>query len=187
MSTPVTRPPKFTHLETILYEIYMLRFALDRLNRASWEKKADSWSCLETYLLHYRNLIEFLGKQPQQIKTINGVTDLNVNTIWGLAGVPAPPNLAKINSDGAALLTKYEYGERISAYLAHCTDVRTDGKDWKVAEMQADIELLLGQIEPALGPCPAELITSTPSIKVSVVNNASTMSGTTPSNPNPRT
>ena len=57
-----SRPAKLNHADTILYEIYMLRFSAGRLIREHWEESQDAWVYLETFLLHYRNLIEFLGK-----------------------------------------------------------------------------------------------------------------------------
>ena len=41
----------------------MLRFAAKRLVRERWEEPQDAWVYLEDFLVHYRNLIEFLGKQ----------------------------------------------------------------------------------------------------------------------------
>jgi hypothetical protein len=54
----VARPDKLSHLETILYEIDMLRYAAFRLRSA---KGWDEWVFLESFLLHFRNLIEFFG------------------------------------------------------------------------------------------------------------------------------
>ena len=58
----IARPSTFTNAQTILYEIDMVRFAAGNFgNPDGW----GSWSNLECFLLHFRNLIEFFGKQPR--------------------------------------------------------------------------------------------------------------------------
>src|ERR1700691_322997 len=63
MPIAYSRPPKLNDADTVLYEIYMLRFAAKRLVRERGEEPQDAWVYLEAFLVHYRNLIEFLGKQ----------------------------------------------------------------------------------------------------------------------------
>jgi hypothetical protein len=98
-------PPELNDADTVLYEIYMLRFAAKRLVRERWEEPQDAWVYLEDFLVHYRNLIEFLGKQ-NNIRD----TDLHVTTIWAKLGVPPPAGLARIHADGAKLWAEYEEG-----------------------------------------------------------------------------
>jgi hypothetical protein len=62
MSVAFSRADKLTDGDTILYEIDMVRFAASRLLRGKWESEKDQWACLESFLVHYRNLIEFLWK-----------------------------------------------------------------------------------------------------------------------------
>jgi len=52
----------------------MLHFAVQRLSEQKLTER-DAWVYLEAFLLHYRNLIEFLGKQNPS------ATDLHVTTI----------------------------------------------------------------------------------------------------------
>jgi hypothetical protein len=143
------RREKLNHADTILYEIDMLRFSAGRLREANWREARDAWVYLESFLTHYRNLIEFLGK-PKFSKT-----DLHVMTIWDLTKLVPPTTLTEIHVKGMVLLNRYEPadaqgGGRISQYLQHCTTKRIDDKAWPVAQMVEEIESLLGEIEPCL-------------------------------------
>lgn len=87
-------PARLNHADKILYEIYMLRFTAQRLlehhQQANWRDRKDAWVYLEAFLLHYRNLIEFLGKPSEKTKTRKTRSDtLNVKTIWKLKGCSA--------------------------------------------------------------------------------------------------
>src|SRR5215469_13114318 len=141
-----SRPKKLNHADTVLYEIYMLRFAADRLKGEQWDDQKDAWVYLEAFLLHYRNLIEFLGK-TENIRR----TDLHVTRIWKLFKATPPEDASRIHREGAKLWAKYEKVEyRISRYLQHCTTRRTDAKNWRIDEMSDDIEPLLAPVEVAL-------------------------------------
>ncbi len=63
----VSRIDKLDHYQTVLYEIDMLRFAHGRM-LPLWEgaKEGDVWVYLESFLVHYRNLIDFFGKKPSR-------------------------------------------------------------------------------------------------------------------------
>jgi hypothetical protein len=146
----LSRPKKLDHVDTIHYEIDMLRFAASKLALETLTER-DAWVYLEAFLLHYRNLIEFFGKDNASS------TDLHVTNIWQIEGLPVPTNVNQIHQNGQALWAKYEPsdaqgGGRISQYLQHCTIKRIDAKDWEVSAMMNDIEPLLTQIEPHLGP-----------------------------------
>jgi hypothetical protein len=150
MSLIYSRRDKLNHVDTILYEIDMLRFAAGRLVEGKWREPRDAWVYLEAFLIHYRNLIEFLGKpNPRD-------TDLHVTTIWQLVNLAPPARLDKIHADGAKLLNEYEPsdkqgGGRISQYLQHCTTKRIDFKEWRIDTMSKQIEPLLWQVEQCLG------------------------------------
>ena len=147
MPTACSRPPKLNHADTVLYEIDMLRFAAKRLARERWEEPQDAWVYLEDFLVHYRNLIEFLGKPKKKIRD----TDLHLTTIWEKLGVPPPPDIAKTHDEGGKLWKQYEeIGDSISRYLQHCTTKRTEAKNWRVDEMNGKIEPLLTKIVPVL-------------------------------------
>jgi hypothetical protein len=130
-----------------LYEIDMVRFAGSRLLRGKWESEKDQWARLESFLVHYRNLIEFLGKDEGEIRA----GDLHVSNIWKILGVQVPPDFPRIRVEGAKLWTKYErVNDRISRYLQHCTTQRTQVKSWEVGTMNRELESVLPEVEKAL-------------------------------------
>jgi hypothetical protein len=151
MPNTFSRPDKLSDAETILYEIYMIRFAAKELTNGKLQDERITWILLENFLLHYRNLIEFLGKEPHYVQD----TDLHVSNLWARIQAPTPPQLANIHAEGEKLCAKYERADdRISRYLAHCTTQRTRTKEWEVGTMYRDLEPLLAQIEAALPPRP---------------------------------
>jgi hypothetical protein len=145
----LSRPKKLGHIDTVHYEIDMLRYAFKQLAEQKLTER-DAWVYLEAFLLHYRNLIEFLGKgNPSQ-------TDLHVTNIWQLAKLAEPAKLNELHADGKVLWARYEPkddqgGGRISQYLQHCTSKRIDAKDWEVATMMNEVEPLLRDLEKYLG------------------------------------
>jgi hypothetical protein len=151
MPVVLSRPEKLDHVDTVRYEIDMVRFAAQRLNEKTLTER-DAWVYLEAFLLHYRNLIDFLGSENPRS------TDLHVTNIWQLANL-TPPSTATLNelyAKGRALRARYEPtdaqgGGRISQYLQHCTTKRTDAKDWAVTAMVEEIEPLLTEVEEHLG------------------------------------
>jgi hypothetical protein len=144
-----SRPDKLSDFDTVVYEIDMLRFAAARLQESNWQDPRDAWVYLEAFLVHYRNLIEFLGKgNPSD-------TDLHVTTIWKLAHAAAPDHVDEIHKKGKQLWAHYEPkgvdgGGRISQYLHHCTTKRVDSKNWRIDEMIEHIEPLLRSVEQHL-------------------------------------
>jgi hypothetical protein len=145
-----SRPDKLDHADTIRYEIDMLRYSIQRLAEGELTQR-DAWVYLESFLLHYRNLIDFLGNERPR------PGDLHVTNIWTLMNLSAPTNLNDIYDNGKKLRTKYEPsdaqgGGRISQYLQHCTEKRIDFKNWEVSTMYNEIEPLLSVVEAHLGP-----------------------------------
>src|SRR5258708_6718096 len=148
MSLIFSRPDKINHIDPIRYEIDMLRFTAQQLAEKKTER--DAWVYLESFLLHYRSLIDFLGSEKPR------PTDLHVTTIWQLENLVPPMELDEIYAKGQALRARYEPtdaqgGGRISQYLQHCTMKRIDPKDWQVSTMFNDIEPLLCEVEKHLG------------------------------------
>jgi hypothetical protein len=166
-----SRPPKLNHVDTVHYEIYMLRHAIDRLAEQKLTER-DAWVYLEAFLLHYRNLIEFLGKEGPS------PTDLHVTTIWQLANLPVPAKLNEMHAGGKVLWARYEPkdikgGGRISQYLQHCTTKRIDAKDWAVVTMIEEIEPLLEELEKSL-PMPTGILAPVPPVQTLAAFSAST-------------
>jgi hypothetical protein len=152
----VGRIAKTNHKITILYEIYMMRYAFRRLQPRLGLSNPETWSWLEVFLLHYRNLIEFFGRDDKQGKPPQK-GDLHVLTFWKLENVSEPDDLQGFYQAGKALFLDADIGNKaISKRLAHCTDQRLPLKKWPIS-MYKKIEELIARIEPILEPYPAEL------------------------------
>jgi hypothetical protein len=157
MELTFSRPKKLTHLGTIRYEIDMLRYAYKRLAGQKLMER-DAWVYEEAFLLHYRNLIEFLGKKvapkPKNNQKKDWVDSLYVATVWQLDGLASPRNVGEIQKIGEDLYGKYEsatsQGGKISQWLQHCTVKRIDSKDWDASVMMQEIEPALQAMDPHL-------------------------------------
>jgi hypothetical protein len=176
MALTYSRQRKFDHSDTILYEIDMLRFATERLVGSNWQDPRDAWVYLESFLIHYRSLIEFLGKE----KPSN--TDVHVTTLAKLVKGLPPARLKEIHAMGTQLLTEYEPkdaqgGGRISQYLQHCTTKRVEPKDWPVGAMTKQIEPLLAEVEKHLRPGNG-MLKPVPAVDPSSMFSASTATAT---------
>jgi len=170
-----SRPKKLDHVHTIHYEIDMLRFSIGRLAEGTLTER-DAWVYLESFLLHYRNLIDFLGAESPR----RG--DLHITNIWRLGGLPEPANLNEIHANGKKLRAQYEPsdeqgGGRISQYLQHCTEKRIDFKDWEISTMYDEIEPLLSDVIKHLGP-DTGILKPVPAVKTLGELSASTTIGT---------
>jgi hypothetical protein len=143
----ISRPDKLADFQTVLYEVDMLRFSYSRVTKPLDEaKEGDVWVDLESFLVHYRNLLDFFGKPPRED------SDLSISrpdVIWdanlGLNSQrPSAEILDRIQKVGRALWEKYENrkqrNDTISRYLQHCTTFRTSFKEWFPVEMMAEIK-----------------------------------------------
>lgn len=153
----VYRIDKAEHYQTVLYEIDMLRFSYSQIIKPrDPARDADVWVYLESFLVHYRNLLDFFGKSPR------GDTDLTIKDpemIWSEeAGVadrmPSQEVLERMRTSGRKLWEKYEDGEKrddtISRYLQHCTTYRISPKQWFPVEMMHEISEVLAVFEQHL-------------------------------------
>jgi hypothetical protein len=180
MTATYARITKWNHADTVIYEIDMLHFAATRLNQENWKEPRDAWVYLETFLVHYRNLLDFVGKKKNLKRKY---PDLHVTDIWSLLGKPSPPTVNNIHLEGIKLQQKYEPpdekgGGRISQYVLHCTEKRVEPKDWALSTMFPDIKPLLDEINKHLRPyAKAEILPVTP-IPIMSVSSASTMTYT---------
>ena len=169
------RPNKLDHAATVRYEIQMLRFSYHRLAEQKLTER-DAWVYLESFLLHYRNLIDFLGNDRLR------PGDLHITNIWALMNLAKPTNLDEIYDNGKKLRTKYEPrddqgGGRISQYLQHCTEKRIDFKNWEVSTMYNEIEPLLSEVDKHLGP-ETGILKPVPAVETKGELSASTTVGT---------
>ncbi len=157
------RPPKESHLDTIYYEIDMLRFCARRLPeletpREQWltsgsvtnlrvdrvvvEADArEAYVFLEAFLVHFRNLIRFFSG--------NGArrTDISVGRPEVWAGRTLSDEEVRLIRDPAIGVDDEWHGP-ISAFLQHCTVVRSQRHmAWPVERMIAELEPILCAFE----------------------------------------
>lgn len=136
-----SRTEKESHLDTIHYELSMLNFCgaqLDELSNAGHRASFNAF--LECFLLHYRNVMEFLsGNHHRKAKKPGETSDLSTADPRPWAGRElSPEELAKIQS--SARIIDDKYFQDISQYLQHCTERRfAEGKFWKYREMAAEL------------------------------------------------
>lgn len=141
----IARPDKLTHGQTVLFEIDVLRFSILKLQSAKLDEM-DKWIYLEDFLLHYRNLVDFLGHPKPRDSDLH-ITKPNC---FG-AGLPGPDVVSELHKEGAALRENAITGsDAISKYLAHCTEQRIVDKSWPVGEMYVNLEKLLPKVEGLL-------------------------------------
>ncbi len=146
------------HHNTILYEIDMLRFSYRRIVMPpDGATDADVWAYLESFLVHYRNLLDFFGnEEPRK-------TDLTLSRpqdIWPVHHgadtyeQPTPRDIEQMRQKGLALREEYEDSSKqfatISRYLQHCTTFRTSPKEWYPVKMMHDIGAVLTMLEKHL-------------------------------------
>jgi hypothetical protein len=127
----------------------MLRFCFERLpekNRAEKEKYLH----LEAFLLHYRNLIEFLAGSHRHRK---GDLCTAKPKTW-LCREPSPSELTALRAISAPAINLYnEHWDQISKYLQHCTSVRAErDRFWDAELMMKKIDPIIAEFERAF-PC----------------------------------
>lgn len=144
MRSAYSRTEKESHLDTIHYELSMLSFCgeqLDKLSRV--DQRAAFNAFLECFLLHfphYRNVMEFLsGTHHRKAKEPGETSDLSTADPKPWAGRElSPEELAEIQTPAKTINDKYF--QDISQYLQHCTERRfAEGKFWKHHEMLAEL------------------------------------------------
>jgi hypothetical protein len=139
-----SRRAKESHRDTVSYEIDMLRFSADRLERGQGGgEDPDTALALEVFLLHYRNLVRFFsGKHHRH-------DDISMSNCEAWAGrQPLPDENAAIR-DAAATLDDCYYGT-ISQYLQHCTSLRYErDRSWDVRTMLAQLTPIIDRFERA--------------------------------------
>jgi hypothetical protein len=133
------RTRKETHLDTIWYEIDMLEYCFQILTGNPPKTSTPEWNLLiEAYLLHYRNLIQFLGGNEQRHKRHKNDLSTFAPEKW------AKRQLTKEEQDALVIPGQKlddEFSDRISVCLQHCTVERADQLiDWDIVGMQGKIE-----------------------------------------------
>jgi hypothetical protein len=153
------RRDKKNDAQTVLYEIDLLRFARDRLFSPpeTWTER-DEWVYLEAFLLHYRNLIEFFGKEHL---ADGDLSIRNPRRIW----IDREPDKADLEfMTRPDLRKKYDMRDdcmAISKYLHHCTEQRAIARPpWYVKAMYEELQPVIERFEsllPGYEPVPESL------------------------------
>jgi len=136
------RSPKDSHVETIWYEIDMLRYVYKTLSSSTEPGFVAAKNLLiEGALLHYRNLIRFFSGQnarPNDLSTARP-------EVW------SDDNLTKHDLNEMCkigIILDKKYFKDISKYLQHVTVERySDPKGWDLPEMYARLEPALVAFE----------------------------------------
>ncbi len=126
----LSRPQKLSHLDTIQYEIDMLNYCFERLQKQKWQDVRDSYLYLEGFLLHYRSLIEFFG-DAEDLK-------VSESKVWS----PRMLSERELASIRDARPLESHRGP-ISQYLQHCTKKRIEHRGWDVQVMYRELKQVL--------------------------------------------
>jgi hypothetical protein len=148
------RSPKNNPLDTILYEIGMLRHSAAILpskhsaRNSSEQAMKDYYVYIEAFLLHLRNLLAFFMNQASD------PADLRLNQIgeWlnRSVGQREYSDLIAKTKDvnrhfGASDSTCYD---QISKFLQHCTTYRHErGRSWEIEKIFSEINPILCEFE----------------------------------------
>jgi hypothetical protein len=146
------RTPEDTHIDTVWYEIDMLRFALQKLSAATASLDQPTKNLLiEGALLHYRNLIRFFSGEKHRGNDVSTAKPEN----WAASRLTTG-GLAKMREVGKEL--EVYYGD-ISCFLQHVTARRAnESMSWDLNEMYDRLKPALEIFEKAF-PQPGEGLT----------------------------
>jgi hypothetical protein len=148
------RSPKNGPLDTVLYEIDMLRYCAATLpsryeaRTNSEQAMKDYYVYIETFLLHLRNILAFLTNQASD------PADLRISQIGSWLNRPV---IQREYSDliartktinrrfGANESTCYD---QIFKFLQHCTIYRHErGRDWEIDKIFSELNPILQDFE----------------------------------------
>jgi hypothetical protein len=148
------RPPKNNALDTILYEIDMLRHCAAILpskhsaKTSSDQAMKDYYVYIEAFLLHLRNLLAFFTNQASE------AADLRLSQIGGWL------NRSVEQREYSDLIARTKdvnrrFGvsdsscyDQISKFLQHCTTYRHErGRSWEIEKIFSEINPILRDFE----------------------------------------
>jgi hypothetical protein len=184
------RPDKDSHLDTILYEIGMLRHCSKTLPAKKARKSdSDEASCeynlvIEGFLIHLRNLIAFFTTQHSQ------PTDLRLDDpeVWYRRPVKER-GYSDLRDRFRDFNKKYsetfkngktlDCYDLISKFLQHCTPERYEQAvvGWQIEKMLAEIEPILADFERLF---PARTLAAPSAVPVIGITDSGTTSTTSP-------
>jgi hypothetical protein len=148
------RSPKNQPLDTVLYEIDMLRHCAGMLpskynSRSSSEQAMKEYYVyIETFLLHLRNILAFLTNQSSE------PADLRINQIgtW-LDRAVAPREYSDLIAKSKDVNRRFGTDkstcyDQISKFLQHCTTYRHErGRSWEIEKIFSDVNPILCDFE----------------------------------------
>ena len=139
------RRAKASQIDTVRYEIDMLDFCFGRCMEppGRWEE-GDHDVYLECFLVHYRNLIEFLGGANHHRED-----DLSTSKPEEWAEGRVDTNEIRKIRNSVQNLDQSYYSD-ISKYIQHCTAKRHEvDRGWDVNEMFGELNGILSAFETA--------------------------------------
>ncbi len=148
----MNRLEKLSHPDTMIFENDMLEFCYKKLVQGPRPSNLEGYAFLECFLLHYRNLLDFFGKEPR-----GDGDDLSVlrTEDWAPGSGSAKNHAQRLEANGRKLWQEYEdrkgRSDTISRYLHHCTKQRTEAKNWPVREMYDKLKPLNQEFLQILG------------------------------------
>jgi hypothetical protein len=151
------REEKDSHIKTIVYEIRMLRFSLSWLvkNGTQYRPEEELYAVLECFLLHYRNLVNFLSGKGGS----SGDLSISAPNQW-VDGKYDETEAAAIKKIAGPVYTAHS--PDISTYLAHCTKKRYEqSKKWQPGKMYDELAPAIVKFEESFcGTKPEVQLTS---------------------------
>jgi hypothetical protein len=138
-----SRASKKSHINTIEYEIRMLKFALAWLakNGTDYQPEEELYAILECFLLHYRNLVNFLSGKGGS----SGDLSMAAPDVW-VRGEYERNQTEELRRITAPIYTAYSAD--ISTYLAHCTQQRYEqSKQWQPGRMYEELMPAIAKFE----------------------------------------
>jgi hypothetical protein len=149
MTRRYRRSRKASHLDTVYYEIDMMEYAYERLVKRDTRPLPESNMLIESYLMHYRNLIEFFSGAKHRDRSAGKPRDISVKDAEVWAGrTLASEEQGTIATPAAKLVDAYF--EDISQFLQHCTERRfLESRDWDVEGMCDEIKPIVAAFSSA--------------------------------------
>ena len=115
------------------------------------EEQVEKNARLESFLLHVRNLVEFLDKGPEKVR--NGWKK-KLDDLWADDFLDTSGELIKGIRVG---LAEDDWND-LNKYLSHITTVRFPNRTWKVEQLRQKVNAamreFLDKLSPAVFPTP---------------------------------
>ena len=148
------RSEKKSHLDTVWYEIAMLRFCYAELKDRTGVSDPERNLLIEGALLHYRNLLEFFSGAKHRPPKNGRPEDISTAKprVWAGRDLTAE-ELAKIQAPARTL--EANYFDDLSQFLQHCTERRfIDSKKWDLDTMIAEMKPIVAAFREAFATKP---------------------------------